>query len=185
VLIKGSSYLKKEFRKKKKELNLKNREEFEPEKVKNTPICMEQYKLLFSTCRVPGEKIDDESRSFILSSQKFIVVIRKDQFFFVQVYHSDGTPLSIPEIEWFSIFFVYFILISISTKLINSFQPLLSQMKWIIDHAEENIQPPVGIFTTLHRDKWGKVSFFFLFFLAPFLFSTSLTLLVRFRYTLN
>ena len=74
------------------------RETFPPEKIRDVPLCMDQFKLLFSTCRVPGE-IVDESKAVILSSSTFVTVIHNDQIYQVPVYHSNGEPCPISEIE--------------------------------------------------------------------------------------
>ena len=67
-------------------------------KVKATPICMDQFKLLFSTCRIPGPK-QDKSRVNISSKMKHIVLLYRNGTYVVEVYNKNGSRKSLNEIE--------------------------------------------------------------------------------------
>ncbi|CAM5072304.1 unnamed protein product [Eretmochelys imbricata] len=60
------------------------------------PQCMAQYSRLFASCRLPGPKHD----GLLLPppgrrAPTFITVVRNFQFFQLEVYNSDGTPLTV------------------------------------------------------------------------------------------
>nr|CAH7723878.1 unnamed protein product [Callosobruchus chinensis] len=91
-----------------------------------SPLDMNQYKKVFGTCRIPGEKRD--SLQFNPDS-RHIVVARNNHFFKMEVIDSDG--------NW------------------PSLSQLTSSLEVIIRESED-YDDPVGVLTTEHRDKWNK-----------------------------
>ncbi|EPY83313.1 carnitine O-acetyltransferase [Camelus ferus] len=74
------------------------------------PLCMNQYYQILSSCRVPGPK--------------------QDSFFELDVYHSDGTPLTSDQI--------------------------FTQLEKIWNSSLQTNKEPVGILTSNHRNSWAK-----------------------------
>jgi hypothetical protein len=102
---------------------------------KQTPLCMNQYKMLFGVCRRPGVKGDSIIHSFP-SSAKHIIVLIQDQLYKVQVL-GDG-PADVLGLR------------TIKDQL----------QKCVQLHAslgEDERQPPIAILTTEKRDTWGAV----------------------------
>ncbi|KAF7648958.1 hypothetical protein LDENG_00149630 [Lucifuga dentata] len=95
------------------------------------PLCMNQYYEVLSSCRVPGVKRDsivNYARS--ATPPTHITVVYKSQFFMLEVYRGDGTPLTADE--------------------------LYVQLQRICDSAlQVKEAEPVGILTTQHRDVWA------------------------------
>lgn len=99
------------------------------------PMCMDQYKRLFGTCRIPGEECD-EIIHYSPEESNFIVVLCKGSYFKVPCYSRHGRRLYAHEIE--------------------------AQLNFIIQRAEElapNIseaEAKVAAFTAARRDQWAK-----------------------------
>uniref|UniRef100_A0A8C9M224 Carnitine O-acetyltransferase n=1 Tax=Panthera tigris altaica TaxID=74533 RepID=A0A8C9M224_PANTA len=95
------------------------------------PLCMNQYYQILSSCRVPGPK-QDSVISFSKSKKPpmHITVVHNYQFFELDVYHSDGTPLTSDQI------FV--------------------QLEKIWNSSLQTNKEPVGILTSNHRNSWAK-----------------------------
>jgi carnitine O-acetyltransferase len=96
----------------------------EPEYMKKLPICMDSYRWMFNASRVPAKPADYPVK-FSHEENKYIVVIRKNQFFKV-MHEVDGKQLNTSELE--------------------------QQFKRVYEKAEK--APPVGILTTENRDVW-------------------------------
>lgn len=96
------------------------------------PLCMNQYYEVLSSCRIPGLKRDSVV-NHAKSSQppKHITVVHNFQFFQLDVYHRDGTPLTADQLR--------------------------VQLEKICRASQEADAEPVGILTTQHRDVWGRV----------------------------
>jgi len=69
----------------------------EPEYMKRLPISMESYQWMFNTCRIPGKSIDYPAK-YSYEDHKYIVVVRKNQFFKV-MYEVGGQQLTYSELE--------------------------------------------------------------------------------------
>ncbi|XP_032274200.1 carnitine O-acetyltransferase isoform X3 [Phoca vitulina] len=95
------------------------------------PLCMNQYYQILSSCRVPGPKQDTViSFSKTKKPPMHITVVHNYQFFELDVYHSDGTPLTSDQI------FV--------------------QLEKIWNSSLQTNKEPVGILTSNHRNSWAK-----------------------------
>ncbi|KAK7813612.1 hypothetical protein U0070_000662 [Myodes glareolus] len=95
------------------------------------PLCMNQYYQILSSCRVPGPK-QDSVVNFLKTKKPpmHITVVHNYQFFELDVYHSDGTPLTSDQI------FV--------------------QLEKIWNSSLQTNKEPVGILTSNHRNTWAK-----------------------------
>lgn len=94
-------------------------------------LCMNQYYEVLSSCRIPGLKRDAVVNHAKSSSPpKHITVVHNFQFFALDVYNSDGSPLTADQ--------------------------LCVQLERICSSAQQTNMEPIGILTTQHRDSWGK-----------------------------
>ncbi|XP_064205272.1 carnitine O-acetyltransferase b [Anguilla rostrata] len=100
------------------------------EYMRGQPLCMELFPLLFSSCRIPGPKHD---HIFHYSQARrpptHITVVRNYQFFQLEVYNSNGTPLTQSQIH--------------------------DQLCRIRSQSWKTDKEPVGILTSEHRHTWG------------------------------
>ncbi|XP_032997589.1 carnitine O-acetyltransferase-like isoform X1 [Lacerta agilis] len=95
------------------------------------PLCMEQYSRIFASCRLPGPKHD----SVLLPPPgrrppTYITVVRNFQFFQLEVYNSDGTPLTVDQLHW--------------------------QLQRIRAQSWKTDKEPLGVLTSDHRHTWGQ-----------------------------
>uniref|UniRef100_A0A667XEN8 Carnitine O-acetyltransferase n=1 Tax=Myripristis murdjan TaxID=586833 RepID=A0A667XEN8_9TELE len=96
-----------------------------------SPLCMNQYYELLSSCRIPGLKRDSVVNHAKSSSPPtHITVVHNYQFFVLDVYNSDKTPLTEEQ--------------------------LYTQLERILDLSLQTNKEPIGILTTQHRNSWGK-----------------------------
>ncbi|KAF7688729.1 carnitine O-acetyltransferase isoform X2 [Silurus meridionalis] len=95
------------------------------------PLCMNQYYQVLSSCRIPGIK-KDSVVNHALSNRPptHITVVHNFQFFVLDVYNRDGTPLTVDQ--------------------------LYIQLEKICTSSLETKNEPIGILTSNHRDCWGK-----------------------------
>ncbi|XP_078021429.1 carnitine O-acetyltransferase-like [Epinephelus lanceolatus] len=96
------------------------------EHIKGTPLCMKQFEYLFSSCRIPGATVD----TMEFYTQKHITVVHNGQFFVMEAYNSDGSPLTVDQ--------------------------LCVQLERICNSSLQTNMEPVGILTTQRRDNWSK-----------------------------
>lgn len=101
------------------------------EYMRGRPLCLDQYNKIFSSCRVPGPKHD----SVLLCSRSrrppaHVTVVRNYQFFQLDVYNSDGTPLTVDQIQL--------------------------QLLQIRNNSWKTDKEPLGILTSDHRRTWGQ-----------------------------
>ena len=95
------------------------------------PLCMDQYYRILSACRIPGlskDAVHCHAKSWIPPSH--ITVIHNNQFFELDVYHRDKTPLTTSELE--------------------------TQLSKIVAKSSNQNTPAVGILTSRDRDNWGR-----------------------------
>ncbi|XP_069093148.1 carnitine O-acetyltransferase [Pleurodeles waltl] len=95
------------------------------------PLCMNQYYQILSSCRVPGAKHDSVvNYARTKKPPTHITVVHNFQFFELDVYNSDGTPLTSDQI------FV--------------------QLEKIWNTSLQTNKEPIGILTSNHRNTWAK-----------------------------
>ncbi|XP_013862618.1 carnitine O-acetyltransferase [Austrofundulus limnaeus] len=95
------------------------------------PLCMDQYYQILSSCRIPGPK-----RDTVVHYNKgnapptHITVVHNFQFFVLDVYNSDSTPLTVDQLHM--------------------------QLEKIWNSSLQTNKEPIGILTSQHRNTWGK-----------------------------
>uniref|UniRef100_A0A671R5W6 Carnitine O-acetyltransferase-like n=1 Tax=Sinocyclocheilus anshuiensis TaxID=1608454 RepID=A0A671R5W6_9TELE len=95
------------------------------------PLCMNQYYQVLSSCRIPGTKRDTVvNYTLVKRPPTHITVVHNFQFFVLDVYNSDGTPLTIDQIY--------------------------IQLEKIWNSSLQTNKEPIGILTSNHRNSWGK-----------------------------
>ncbi|KAJ1552943.1 hypothetical protein HK405_009475 [Cladochytrium tenue] len=100
-----------------------------PERTKAGPVCMDQTRHIFGVCRVPRPGCDVNAGGFPCSS-RHIIVLAREQIYAVDVLGSAGERLPLDVIE-----------------------------RAVVDDVlkSSDVQPPIGILTTEHRDTWAEV----------------------------
>ncbi|XP_062307811.1 carnitine O-acetyltransferase-like isoform X1 [Osmerus eperlanus] len=95
------------------------------------PLCMDQYYQVLSSCRIPGPKRDTVvNHTLGTTPPTHITVVHNFQFFILDVYNSDGTPLTVDQIYM--------------------------QLEKIWNSSLQTNKEPIGILTSQHRNTWGK-----------------------------
>uniref|UniRef100_A0ACB8F174 Uncharacterized protein n=1 Tax=Sphaerodactylus townsendi TaxID=933632 RepID=A0ACB8F174_9SAUR len=95
------------------------------------PLCMNQYYQLLSSCRIPGPKRDSVvNYAKGKKTPTHISVVHNFQFFELDVYSSDGSPLTTDQI--------------------------FIQLEKIWNTSLQTNKEPIGILTTNHRNSWAK-----------------------------
>jgi carnitine O-acetyltransferase len=103
----------------------------EPEYMRKQPMAMSSYEYMFNCCRIP--KIPaDYPQKYDSKDHKYILVVRKNQFFKVQ-HEVGGKQLNTSELE--------------------------EQFRKVYTLAEKS--PALGVLTSQQRDAWTYVSCFF------------------------
>ncbi|XP_042335528.1 carnitine O-acetyltransferase isoform X1 [Sceloporus undulatus] len=95
------------------------------------PLCMNQYYQILSSCRIPGPKRDSVvNYAKGKKPSTHITVVHNFQFFELDVYSSDGSPLTTDQI--------------------------FLQLEKIWNTSLQTNKEPIGILTTNHRNSWAK-----------------------------
>nr|XP_028571917.1 carnitine O-acetyltransferase isoform X2 [Podarcis muralis] len=95
------------------------------------PLCMNQYYQILSSCRIPGPKRDSVvNYAKGKKPSTHITVVHNFQFFELDVYSSDGSPLTTDQI--------------------------FIQLEKIWNTSLQTNKEPIGILTTNHRNSWAK-----------------------------
>ncbi|KAJ6654630.1 hypothetical protein lerEdw1_006783 [Lerista edwardsae] len=95
------------------------------------PLCMNQYYQILSSCRIPGPKRDSVvNYATGKKPSTHITVVHNFQFFELDVYSSDGSPLTTDQI--------------------------FLQLEKIWNTSLQTNKEPIGILTTNHRNSWAK-----------------------------
>ncbi|XP_058861197.1 carnitine O-acetyltransferase-like isoform X1 [Acipenser ruthenus] len=95
------------------------------------PLCMNQYYQILSSCRIPGPKRDSVvNHALSMKPPSHITVVHNFQFFVLDVYNSDGSPLTVDQIY--------------------------VQLEKIWNSSLQTNKEPIGILTSQHRNTWGK-----------------------------
>lgn len=94
-------------------------------------LCMQQYYQVLSSCRIPGLKSDSVvNHAHSSRPPKHITVVHNFQFFVLDVYNSDDTPLTVDQ--------------------------LFMQLEKIWNSSLQTNKEPIGILTSNHRNTWAK-----------------------------
>ncbi|KAI4875769.1 hypothetical protein NFI96_024285 [Prochilodus magdalenae] len=106
-------------------------------------LCMNQYYQVLSSCRIPGKKSDSVVNHALNKRPPVHItvvhnyqvsnagnVLDVHQFFVLDVYNSDGTPLTVDQ--------------------------LYIQLEKIWNSSLQTNKEPIGILTSNHRNSWGK-----------------------------
>uniref|UniRef100_H3A013 Carnitine O-acetyltransferase b n=1 Tax=Latimeria chalumnae TaxID=7897 RepID=H3A013_LATCH len=92
---------------------------------------MDQYSKIFSSCRVPGPKHDTVLHyARARRPPTHVTVVRNFQFFQLDVYNSDGSPLTVDQIYM--------------------------QLERIRGLSWKRDKEPMGVLTSDHRNSWGQ-----------------------------
>ncbi|KAG8548063.1 hypothetical protein GDO81_026807 [Engystomops pustulosus] len=92
-------------------------------------LCPDQYYKFFGSSREPGTK-RDRVLLHPRSKSHYVTVCKNYQFFELDVYNSDGSPLTEDQIH--------------------------QQMLFLRAHSKKTDKEPVGVLTTDHRTSWGR-----------------------------
>ncbi len=103
-------------------------EKFEVDLQDGRPICMLQYKRLFSSTRIPKKGKDEFETA---SNQKHIVVLHKGHVFVVNVLTEEGK--------------------------VRSFSEIKDDLKYIIESSNNADSKGIGILTSLPRNDWADI----------------------------
>lgn len=94
-----------------------------------TPLCMDQHKRAFTTCRIPGEH-GDELR--VLEPSRDVIVVCCHRFYTIPAYDEEGRRIC-------------------SRTLLS----LLREV-WAAAHAAPRLKHSVGLLTSEQRPVWAK-----------------------------
>lgn len=135
---------------------LRHRETLPVEYLSGKPLCMDQYYQILSSCRIPGPKRDTVVNyavgktpsthitvvhnfqvisSFFCHTNSVLILCFQQprvslQFFVLDVYNSDGSPLTVDQLHM--------------------------QLEKIWNSSLQTNKEPIGILTSQHRNTWGK-----------------------------
>lgn len=111
--------------------DLLNSQLFPPEFMKKSPLCMDQYKRIFATTRIPGQKCDSLVHQYPTRSTHIIVLCR-DLIYKVPVVTAQGRRVCIAEIE----------------------RVLLLVGRMSLESVTAKKVAQIGVLTAGHRDDW-------------------------------
>ena len=97
---------------------------------------MNQYKRIFGTTRIPGEKSDTLVHQYPTTSNHIIVLCR-DLIYKVPVIGNDGKRVTVEEVE----------------------RVLLEVGRMSLETVSTKTPVPIGVLTAGHRDDWYKGEF--------------------------
>ncbi|KAJ8033050.1 Carnitine O-acetyltransferase [Holothuria leucospilota] len=108
------------------------RHEYPPIKMGKQPICMDQFFLAFSSCRIPGRIVDTfySHRVDLPDAPRHIVVIRNNHMFKFDILEPDKSPLDAASI--------------------------LKQLEYIVNQTDDQ-GPPIGLVTAHQRTRWADL----------------------------
>ncbi len=113
-------------------------ERLKPDVFKNVPLCMDQFKALFGSCRIP--KVDTQDVVEVSSNSQHIVVLYQNQMYcfpaLTMTEKGDKIAVCVNEED----------VISILTDIVQDGNKISS---------EESIQNALGVLTTLPRKDWA------------------------------
>ncbi|KAF8895176.1 Choline/Carnitine o-acyltransferase-domain-containing protein [Infundibulicybe gibba] len=100
----------------------------EPEKARDTPLCMDSYKWMFHASRYPAQP-SDTAKKFNPATNNHLICIRKNRFYVVPLVGTNGQEISYDELN--------------------------AQFAKIIQKAGAESHPvPLGALTSDNRDNW-------------------------------
>ena len=114
--------------------SLLRREELTPDVFKGKPLCMDQFKALFGSCRVPKQ---DRDVVEVVHDSSHIVVLAKNQFYYFTALWPDGT-VAVSEAD----------IKEILTAILHDADKMDQEM---------SIKQALGVLTTQPRKKWAKL----------------------------
>ncbi|XP_078282157.1 carnitine O-acetyltransferase isoform X1 [Rhinoraja longicauda] len=100
------------------------------ESLGGSPLCMNQYYQILSSCRIPGSKSDSFANYSLTKKPAHITIVHNFQFFELFVYNSDGSPLTVDQ--------------------------LYMQLEKIWHSSLQTNKEPIGILSTGHRNSWAN-----------------------------
>jgi len=98
-----------------------------PDKIKDKALCMDSYQWLFNACRIPTKPADTATK-YSPESHNHIIFIRNNRFYEVETRLSDGSEMSVKQLE--------------------------AQIDRIKAHAGSSKGVPIGVLTSENRDTW-------------------------------
>ncbi|WBW97468.1 choline/carnitine O-acyltransferase [Oceanirhabdus sp. W0125-5] len=106
-------------------------ETLKPEKIKDTPLCMDQYKNILKATRIAKEKRDEYKIGDFNNKKQYIVILFKGNIYKLDISNEDGELIP-------------------SNKITNSIQNLINS-----NFSKEGNN--IGIITTASRDECSKI----------------------------
>ncbi|XP_032905233.1 carnitine O-acetyltransferase isoform X2 [Amblyraja radiata] len=100
------------------------------ESLGGSPLCMNQYYQILSSCRIPGSKSDSFANYSLTKKPTHVTIVHNFQFFELFVYNSDGSPLTVDQ--------------------------LYMQLEKIWHSSLQTNKEPIGILSTGHRNSWAN-----------------------------
>ena len=135
---------------------LKN-ETLPPDYMRGTPLCMDQFKALFGSCRVPMENARDRVENYPESSH--IVVFHRCQVYYFQVRLSLKTYFfRYPDTKYISAFQVLYPDGSLAVNQCD-IEAILKAIEKSSNskNPKDAAESALGILTTLKRTKWSML----------------------------